>query len=127
MDIPPYWVLIREMKDGYHHRLRLVTLARRHGLKPAARALQTTRRTGRQWRRRSQQEGPSGLVGRARAPHRQPRQPPPAIEQAVVALRQRLFTFGARRLIRDFGLPLSHRALERLGRAHGLIRKRRRQ
>ncbi len=31
---------------------------------------------------------------------------PADVEQQVVALRQRLFTFGARRLIREFDLPL---------------------
>ena len=52
---------------------------------------------------------------------------PPAIEQQVVALRQQLPTFGARRLIRDFDRPLSHRALERIWRAHGLLHPRRRK
>jgi hypothetical protein len=38
-----------------------------------------------------------------------------------------LFTFGARRLIREFDLPLSHGALERIWRQHGLLHKRRRK
>ena len=49
------------------------------------------------------------------------------VEQQVVALRQQLPTFGARRLIREFDLPLSHRSLERIWRAHGLLHKRRRK
>jgi hypothetical protein len=36
-------------------------------------------------------------------------------------------TFGARRLILEFDLPLSHPTLERIWRAHGLITKRRRK
>lgn len=127
MEATPYWKLIREMKNPYNHRLRLVSYARQHGLKAAARAFQTTRPTVRKWVRRYQQQGPSGLVGRSRAPHHQPRQTPPEIEQHVLTLRRRLPTFGARRLIGEFDLPLSHRALERIWRAHGLIKKRRRK
>jgi transposase len=127
MEATPYWSLIREMRNPYNHRLRLVAYARQNGLKAAARLFQTTRRTVRKWLRRYQAQGPSGLVERSRAPHRQPRQTPPALEQQVVALRRQLPTFGARRLIREFDLPLSHRALERIWRAHGLIHKRRRK
>lgn len=127
MDTTPYWILVRELKDAYNHRLRLVTSARPHGLKAAARAFHTTRGTVRKWRRRYQQEGPSGLVERSRAPHRQPRKTAAGLERQVVALRHRVPTFGARRLIREFDLPLSHRALERIWRAHGLIKKRRRK
>jgi len=127
MEATAYWKLVREMKDAYNHRLRLVQYARQNGLKAAARAFQTTRRTVRKWVRRYQQQGPSGLLARSRAPHHQPRQTRREIEQQVVALRRRLPTFGARRLIREFDLPLSHRALERIWRAHGLIERRRRK
>ena len=122
-----YFDLVREMRDAYNHRLRLVESARQRGLKPTARLFATTVPTVRKWLRRYQQHGPSGLVERSRAPHRQPRQTSPEIEQQVVALRQQLPTFGARRLIREFDLPLSHRALERIWRAHGLMNKRRRK
>jgi len=122
-----YFDVVREMSDTYNHHLRLVQYARQHGIKPAARAFATTVPTVRKWLRRYQQQGPSGLVAQSRAPHRQPRKTSPEIEQQVVALRQRLPTFGARRLIREFDLPLSHRALERIWRVHGLLRKRRKK
>jgi hypothetical protein len=38
-----------------------------------------------------------------------------------------LFTFGSRRLIREFDLPISHRALERIWREHGLLKKRKKK
>ena len=122
-----YFDLVREMRDAYNHRLRLVESARQRGIKPTARLFATTVPTVRKWLRRYQQQGPSGLLARPRAPHRQPRKTSPEIEQQVVALRTQLPTFGARRLIREFDLPLSHRALERIWRAHGLIRKRRKK
>jgi transposase len=122
-----YFVLIREMRDPYNHRLRLVESARRLGIKPTARLFQTTVPTVRKWLRRFQQQGPRGLIERSRAPPHQPNQTAIQIEQQGVALRQQLFTFGARRLIREFDLPLSHGALERIWRQHGLLHKRRRK
>ena len=123
----PYFDLIREMKNAYTYRLRLVESARQRGLKPTARLFATTVPTVRKWLRRYQQQGLAGLVALSRAPHRQARKTSPQIEQQVLALRQQLPTFGARRLICEFDLPLSHRALERIWRAHGLLKKRRRK
>ncbi len=123
----PYYDLVGEMRDAFNHRWRLVESARQRGLKPTARLFATTVRTVRKWLRRYHQHGPSGLVEQSPAPRRQPRQTPPQVEQQVVELRQQLPTFGARRLIREFDLPLSHRALERIWRAHGLMKKRRRK
>jgi len=122
-----YFDLVREMKNAYNHRLRLVENAKQRGIKPTARLFATTVPTVRKWLRRFQQHGPSGLAERSRAPHRQARQTSPELEQQVVALRQQLPTFGARRLIREFDLPLSHRALERIWRTQGLMKKRRRK
>jgi len=124
---PRYFDLIREMKNTYSQHLRLVDSARQRGIKPTARLFLTTVPTVRKWLRRYQQHGLSGLLERSRAPRRQARQTPPEIEQQAVAIRQQLPTFGARRLIREFDLPLSHRALERIWRAHGLLKKRRRK
>src|ERR1700758_2852116 len=115
-----YFDLVREMRDAYNHRLRLVESARQRGIKATARLFQTTVPTVRKWLRRYQQHGPRGLIELSRAPHHQPNKTSAAVEQQVVALRQQLFTFGARRLIREFDLPLSHRALERIWRQHGL-------
>jgi transposase len=122
-----YFDLVREMKDAYNHRLRLVESARQRGIKPTARLFATTVPTVRKWLRRYQQQGPSGLLEVSRAPHRQPRKTPAPLEQQLVALRNSLPTFGARRLIREFDLPISHRALDRIWRAHGLLKKRRRK
>jgi transposase len=115
------------MRDDFNHRLRLVEYARQQGIKAAARAFATTVPTVRKWLRRYHPQGPSGLLERSRAPHHQPRRTPAEIQQQLVALRQQLPTFGARRLIREFDLPLSHGALERIWRQHGLVKKRRRK
>jgi transposase len=127
MAAAPYFDLVREMKDPYNHRLRLVRSARQIGSKPTARLFSTTVPTVRKWLRRFQQQGPSGLREHTRAPHHPPRRTPPELEQRVVELRRTLFTFGSRRLIREFDLPISPRALERIWREHGLLRKRKKK
>src|SRR2546427_2953950 len=123
----PFFDLGREMKNAYNHRLRLVESAKQRGIKPTARLFATTVPTVRKWLRRHQQHGPSGLVALSRARYQQSQKTPPAIEAQLIELRKTLPTFGARRLIREFDLPVSHGALERIWRQHGLIQKRRRK
>jgi transposase len=110
----PYFDLVREMKNAYNHRLRLVQNARQHGIKPAARAFATTVPTVRKWLRRFQQHGLSGLREHSRAHPHCPHKTSPEIEQHVLALRQKLPTFGAARLKREFDLPISHMAIQRI-------------
>jgi transposase-like protein len=92
-----YFDLVREMRDAYNHRLRLVESVRERGIKPTARLFATSALTVRKWWRRYQQHGPSGLREHSRAPHHHPLKTPPAIEQQVLALRRQLPTFGAAR------------------------------
>jgi hypothetical protein len=54
----PYFVLIREMKDAYNHRLRLVESARERDTKPTTRLFASTVPTVRQGLRRLQRRQP---------------------------------------------------------------------
>jgi transposase len=123
----PYFDVVRQMKNAFNYRLRLVTHARQHGIKAAARAFQTTVPTVRKWVRRFQAEGLKGLEARSRAPRSCPHKIVGELVQRVVELRRQLSTFGARRLKREWDLPLGHGAIERILREHGLIRPRRRK
>src|SRR6266436_9854514 len=127
MAAAPYFDLVREMRDAYNHRLRLVQHARQHGIKPTARFFSTTVPTVRKWLRRFKQHGPSGLREHSRAHQHCPHKTSPEIEQQVLALRRKLPTFGAARLKREFDLTISHMAIQRIWREHGLIRKRRKK
>src|SRR5215472_14571485 len=98
MSAARYFDLIREMRDAYNHRLRLVASARERGIKPTARLFLTTVRTVRKWWHRYQPQGPKGLIELSRAHHHCPHKTPPDVEKAVVALRQQLPTLGAARL-----------------------------
>lgn len=119
-----YFDLVREMKDAYNHRLRLVESVRERGIKPTARHFATSVLTVRKWWRRYQQRGRTGLQEHSRAPHHHPQKTSAAIERQVLLLRQQLPTFGAARLRREFDLPVSHMAIQRIWREHGLLKKR---
>jgi transposase len=123
----PYFDLVRQMKNAFNYRLRLVTQARQQGIKAAARAFRTTVATVRKWRRRYEAQGLKGLQELSRAPHSCPHKITGELVERVVELRRRLPTFGARRLKREWALPLGHGAISRILRQHGLLRPRRRR
>ena len=122
-----YFDLVREMKKSLQPSPALGRECQARGIKPTARLFATTVPTVRKWLRRYQQQGPSGLLARSRARHRQPQKTPASREAQLLELRKTLPTFGSRRLIREFDLPISHGALERIWREHGLMKKRRRK
>lgn len=65
-----------------------------------------SRKTGYKWLRRFQEEGLRGLVDRPRRPEYSPHRTDPALEAAVVALRERHPAWGGRKLqrrLRDLG------------------------
>ena len=115
------------MSNAFNYRLRLVAHGRQHGIKAAARAFRTTVPTVRKWVRRYQAQGLKGLQELSRAPHGCPHKITGQLAQRVVELRRRLPTFGARRLQREWELPLGHGAIQRILRQHGLLRPRRRK
>jgi len=128
MDPPVrYYDLIRERKNAFNHRLRLVTYARQHGIQKAAREFRPTVRTVRKWLRRYQAQGLKGREELSRAPHRGPHKVQGQVAQQVLALRRQLPTFSAQRLRRDFDLPVSPRTAYRIWRAHDLVKRRRRK
>jgi len=123
----PYFDVVRQMKNAFNYRLRLVTHARQHGIKAAARAYRATVPTVRKWWRRYEERGLKGLEELSRAPHSCPHKITGELAERVVELRRQLPTFGARRLKREWALPLGHGAIERILRQHGLLVPRRRK
>jgi transposase-like protein len=93
--------------DDPHFALRhqLVQFARTKGIKAAARHFGCFRNTVRKWSRRFQDQGNAGLRSQSRAPKSCPHKTKDALENRVVALRNKSPGFGARRLIEEFGLP----------------------
>lgn len=81
-------------------RAEFVALAQQPGANRRAlcRAFGIAPATGYKWLQRYATEGAAGLQDRSRRPRRSPRQTPPAIERAVLALRAQHPTWGGRKL-----------------------------
>jgi transposase-like protein len=118
--------MIKQVKDKYDLRLRLVESAKRIGIKPTATLYGTSPQTVRKWVRRHKAQKRSGLADRSHAPHRCPHQTPEPVEQQVIQARAQT-GFGAARLKAEFELPASVGAIGRILRQGGLVRPRKRK
>ena len=121
-----YYITMRESKDIRLRRHRMVIDASKDGIKPTARAYHTTPRTVRKWVERY--DGTlASLADRSRAPRRRPHKLSPEAEAQIVRARKRMPGWGAQRLRRIMQLPYSPKAIGRVIRDHGLVRRWRRK
>ena len=121
-----YFELYRMRTDHHFLHQKLVAFARKHGLKAAAREFACSRNTVRKWLRRHVPGKPSALQELSRRPKRCPHQTPSGLEGVIVKLRQQT-AFGAERLQHEFALSVSHNAIARIIRQHGLTRPRKKK
>lgn len=89
-----------------------------------------SRKTGYKWIERFGQSGPAGLEAKSRRPHSSPNATPSHVVNALLQLRRRHPTWGAKKLLRilsgrrpDWALPTRCVACDLLKR-HGLVRRR---
>jgi transposase len=122
-----YYTMLLKSKDRTYLRFEMVRYARSHGIKATARQFSTTVKTVRKWLRRWQPGSLRGLEEWSRAPHH-PRQGITSRERKLaISLKQKLPSWGANRIKRDFSLSLSAKALCRIWREEGLLRRKRRK
>jgi len=119
-----YYRIMRQSKDKRLMRYEIVRYAKEHGKKPAARAFGTTIKTVRKWVRRWDGRSLESLSDENHAPKNIPHRTPLEVEREVARLKRKLPTWGANRLKRDFNLPCSEKAILRIYRKYGLIKKR---
>jgi transposase len=122
-----YYEIMRQSKDARYLRLKMVQYAHAHGGKPAARVFGVTVKTVRKWLRRYEATGYAGLSDRSRAPLHPHRRVSSAQRRRAIALKKKLKPFGAARIKRDFALPLSVKALRRIWREEGLLKRKRKK
>ena len=113
--------------DKFDLRLRMVKDAIVYGIKPTARAFDTTAKTVRKWLERYRQERLAGLNELPRIPLHCPHKSSSTLERKIVNLRKQFPFKGAKRLKREHNLSCSHEAIRRILHEHGLIKKRRRK
>jgi transposase len=122
-----YYTMLLKSKDRTYLRFEMVRYAREHGIKACARHFSTTVKTVRKWLRRWQPGSLRGLQELSRAPLH-PRQGITArARQQAITLKQQLPSWGAQRMKRDFSLSLSTKALCRIWRTEGLLKRKRRK
>jgi len=69
----------------------------------------------------------AGLNEDSRRPHYSPNKTSERIEALIVETRKKTPGFGAKRLIEEFELPVSHNVVHRIIKENGLVRKRRKK
>jgi transposase len=121
-----YFELYRMRTDRHWLHQKLVTFAAKHGVKAAAREFACSRNTVRKWLRRHVPGKPSALTELSRRPKHCPHQTPSGLQGVIVKLRRQT-AFGAERLKHEFQLPVSHNAIARIIRQHGLTRPRKKK
>jgi len=127
MGVYEYYIVLNAMKtkaDKFDLRLKMVTYARKEGIKPAARAFGATVKTVRKWLRRYQQERLAGLNELPRIPLNCPHKTSAIIQRQVVRIKKQFPFKGAKRLKREHNLSCSHEAVRRIFNEYGLIAKR---
>jgi len=117
----------RASKDPKVFRYKLVSYAKEHGIKPAARAFDTTPKTVRKWLRRWEPGSMRGLSDRSRAP----KQPKTYItnqqREKVIKLKELLSSFGAQRIKDNFNLSISEKSIRKIWRKEGLLKRKRKK
>jgi transposase len=116
--------MIRSKNHIFDYRLKLVTYAKSHGKKKAARTFRCSINTVIKWCRRFEQNGLSGLVDLSRAPHSCPHKLPKEAVDIILSYRKKTPSFGARHLKYEFDLPWGVNSIARVIRQHATTRKR---
>ncbi len=122
-----YYTNMRQSKDPRYIRYEMVGYARDHGVKPAARAFNTTPKTVRKWLRRWQPGSLRGLEDQSRAPKSRKLKIDPRERQKAIELKKKLKSWGALRIKREYGLKISEKAIRKTWRQEGLMRRKRRK
>jgi len=108
-------------------RYQMVQYALEKGIKPTAKAFNTTPKTVRKWLNRWKEKGISGLIDQSKAPKNPKRYITQEQKDLAIKLKKEFPSFGAKRLKRDFALSLSEKAIRKIWKENGLLKKRRRK
>ena len=131
-DIPtqtPYFNMINKRSKAEQEaiRLQIVRYAQQHSVRAAHRKFGCSRNTVREWRKRFEAEGRSGLVNRSRAPKNIPHKTPPEEEAHIIECRKDAPCYGAKRLKWFYEIKRSECAVKRILKQNGLMAKRRKK
>jgi transposase len=122
-----YYAMIRHCNDKRLLRFEMVRYARDFGVKPAARAFDTTVKTVRKWLKRWDGKTMNGLDDLSKAPKKPHNRVSSYRRNKVIELKKDLKSFGAERLKRDFDLPVCPKTARKIWHEEGLLKTKRRK
>lgn len=123
----PYYTMTKQSKDPKYIRLEMVRYARENGVKPAARAFDTTVKTVRKWLSRFVPGSLKELEEKSRAPKNRCRKISSEERERAIKLKKELPSFGSVRIKRDYDFSISEKAIRGIWRSEGLLKKKRRK
>ncbi len=122
-----YYGIMRQSKDKKVLRLKMVLSAKEKGIKPTARLFNTTPKTVRKWLRRYNESGYGGLNDQSKAP----KNPASFItlkqKKEAIQLKKKHPSWGARRIKEIYNLSMSDKAIRKIWKQEGLIKKRKKK
>ena len=122
-----YYQIMRICTEKKAYRYQMVVYAQNKGVKPAARAYNTSPKVIRKWKYRFEQEGYPGLADRSRKPHNMPNATPEKEKQEIIDMRAKYKRLGAEQVKIIEGLDRSAKTIRKIWREAGKSRKRRRK
>ncbi len=105
----------------------MIRYAKEEGVKPAAKVFSTTPKTVRKWLRRWQPGSLRGLEDQSKAPKSKGSGIDPDQRQKAIELKRKLKSWGGLRIKREFNLSLSDKAIRKIWKEEGLLKKKRRK
>ena len=123
----PWYQVMRFSKDKKQQRYQMVTYALSHGVKPAARAYDTTPKTVRKWIKRFGQGNYQALNDLSRRPKRFPNALAPEVSIHIVRLKAKYKRLGAEQVKVLENLPVSPKTIRKTWLNNGVSSRRRRK
>ena len=122
-----YYQIMRNCTDKKQHRYQMVVYSEKNGIKPAARAFNTSPPVVRKWRDRYKVEGYAGMGDRSRRPLNMPRATSEAEKGKIIKLKKKYKRMGAIQVKRLEDVDRCARTMRKIWREAGVNRKRRRK
>ena len=122
-----YYTIMRQSKDPRYLRLEMVRYAKEHGIKPAARAFNTTPKTVRKWLKRWEPGSLRGLDDQSHTPKSKKSKIDLGQREKAIELKRKLKSWGAARVKHEFDLSISEKAIRRIWKEKNLMKKKRRK
>jgi transposase-like protein len=122
-----YYDFLKDYANPFNIRIKMVQYSFQYGISATARQFHTTRDTVRKWKRLYEANGTKGIQNKSKAPKRIPHKTPKPVEDQILKHRNALPSWGPVRLKEDFNIPVSTRAIYRILKQNGKIKKHKRK